>query len=254
MKDDDIYGKNQVDNEFYKSSDYDKFGIKKIFHSVLGGREFFQPVIIGEYHTGDREGDMIVRGNGNITGLSNGIIIMHGTNPRIYVYDINREKIWKNVEITVHVMRISEIDSISSQGVGIAARSIHELQSNSFNKVPTYYLKYTYDGRFFFIREDLHPDGIVYQPNSQNNDFPFIKNKWMGIKFIVRTTSLNGARLQGYLDMNCDNNWVKIRDYTDLGFWTTPESFPIQDGTSVFIRNDHVNDFRIRNFSIREIR
>ena len=91
----------------------DKFGIKMLNPTFPAGREFYQPTISGVKNFGYRNGDLIVRGDGSINGLGD-VIVMKGNAPRVYVYDTNRQKKWKNVEVTVHVMRVSETRAESS--------------------------------------------------------------------------------------------------------------------------------------------
>jgi hypothetical protein len=57
-------------------------------------------------------------------------------------------------------MHVAENNPPSYAGLGIGARSIHEMQRDN-PKVPTYYLKHTFDGSFFFEKEWIH--------GSQNN-------------------------------------------------------------------------------------
>jgi hypothetical protein len=103
---------------------------------------------MGNQNFGFRYGDMIVRGDGSIV-FDSSYLIMQGNAPRLYVYDSARAKRWKNVEIFVEYMHVAENNPPSYAGLGIGARSIHELSSHQ-PKVPTYYLKHTLDGRFFF--------------------------------------------------------------------------------------------------------
>jgi hypothetical protein len=83
-------------------------------------------------------------------------------------------------------MRVAENNPPSYVGLGIGARSIHELSSHQ-PKVPTYYLKHTLDGRFFFEREWIHGMQDAKQPNLQNKSYPFPKNVWLS----ARITSIS---------------------------------------------------------------
>jgi len=207
----------------------------RTFHLPLGR-------VSGTQGFGFRYGDLIVRGDGRIV-FGSPYLIMQGNAPRLYVYDAARIKRWKNVEITVEYMRVSEDNPPSYAGLGIGARSIHELSSQQ-SKVPTYYLKHTFDGRFFFEKEWIHGSQDTKQPNSQDKSYPFPKNVWMSILFRIFENRLEGFQWR-------INDWVLVRSYTDTGTWDG--NAPIIDGTSCFIRTDNVTDFRIRKFSICEI-
>ena len=198
--------------------------------------------VSGTQGYGFRYGDMIVRGDGSIV-FDFSYLIMQGIAPRLYVYDSARAKRWKNVEIFVEYMHVAENNPPSYAGLGIGARSIHEMQRDN-PKVPTYYLKHTFDGRLFFEKEWIHGSQSTKQPNSQDKSYPFQKGVWLSIRFRIFENRLEGFQWR-------DNDWVLVRSYTDTGSWDG--NAPIIEGTSCFIRTDNVTDFRIRRFSIRQI-
>lgn len=211
--------------------------------SPINLRTFNLPLgqVTGKKGFGFRYGDMMVRGDGYITFFGS-YASMSGPAPRLYVYDEPRQKTWKNVDITVEYMRVSENNPPSYAGLGIGARSIHELGGTNG---PTYYLKHTFDGRFFFEKEQVHGQSYTKQPgDTQNKSYPMLKNVWYKIGFQIR-----GNTLYGYQWVN--NAWKLIRQYTDTGTWNS--NAPITQGTSCFIRNDGVTDFRIKQFSIKEV-
>lgn len=210
----------------------------------LTSRTFDLPLgmVSGAQGFGFRYGEMIVRGDGRIV-FGSSYLIMQGNAPRLYVYGVARTKRWKNVEIIVEYMRVSEDNPPSYSGLGIGARSIHELSSQQ-STVPTYYLKHTFDGRFFFEKEWIHGSQSTKQPNSQDKSYPLPRNVWLSIRFRIV-----GNKLEGFQWRNDD--WDLLRSYTDTGSWDG--NGPIVEGTSCFIRNDNVTDFRIRKVSIREI-
>jgi hypothetical protein len=107
--------------------------------------------VLGTQGFGFRYGDMIVRGDGRMV-FDSSYLIMQGNAPRLYVYDLARTKKWNNVEIIVEYMRVTENNPPSYAGLGIGANSIHDL-SPQLSRVPIYYLKHTFDGRFFFEKD-----------------------------------------------------------------------------------------------------
>ena len=70
-----------------------------------------------------------------------GIATMQGqekdelANPRIYVYDEDREKTWKNTEITVYMMRVNEKQSLSYPGLTVNSRSVITSYSIHYTKL-----------------------------------------------------------------------------------------------------------------------
>jgi hypothetical protein len=200
--------------------------------------------ISGKKGFGYRYEDMIIRGDGYCT-FYNDYVVMSGAAPRLYIYDTNRTKKWKNLEVEVEYMRVSENNAPSYAGLGIGVRSIHETQTSSNLTVPTIYFKHTNDGRIFFEKEWRHENGgYTKQPDSQDKSFPNPKNVWQKIRFTVLDNEL-----KGYQWIN--GAWKLVRQYKDTGDWD--RHTPIADGTSCFLRNDSVKDFRIRKFSIKEI-
>lgn len=195
--------------------------------------------VSGKKEFGFRYGDMIVRGDGYVT-FYNDYISMSGAAPRLYVYDEKREKKWTNLDVYVDYMRVSENNAPSYAGLGIGVRSIHELGGTNGL---TYYLKHTNDGRIFFEKEQIHSStGYTKQPDSQDNSYPLTKNIWYKIAFLLRNNTL-----YGYQHIN--GAWKLVRKYTDTGTWNGKPA--ILQGTSCFIRNDGVTDFRIKRFSIK---
>jgi len=98
------------------------------------------------------------------------------------------------------------------------------------------------------------------------------RDVWIGMKFIVRNDKKNKTvKLELYRDMTDGLNggtWEKVAKYTDKGKWSQTDSginikkkcgysankVLLKAGTSVFIRNDYVNDVQYKWFSIREIK
>ena len=239
-----VYYNNNVYN-LISGKSYDDITKTIVDTPTPTGRIFNLPLgqVSGRKGFGFRFGDMIVRGDGTIT-FNSDHIVMSGPAPRLYVYDVNRQKKWKNIEIIVEYMRVSENNPPSYAGLGIGVRSIHETQTSNNLTVPTYYFKHTFDGRMFFEKEWRHGSQYTKQPNSQDKSYPHPKNQWMRVKFTITNNDLKGYRWE-------NSTWKLIRQYTDTGNWDGHSA--INEGTSCFIRNDSVSDFRIRQFSIKEL-
>jgi hypothetical protein len=206
-------------------------------------RSFDLPLgkVSGKKPFGFRDGDMIVRGDGYVT-FNKDHIVLSGAAPRLYVYDEKRTKKWKNVEVIVEYMRVSENSPPSHAGLGIGVRSIHELGGTNG---PTYYAKHTFDSRIFFEKEQVHGQSYTKVSSMQNRDYPMERNVWYRMTFKVV-----GIKLEVWVQKDGESLRV-YRNYTDAGAWNNKPA--IVEGTSCFIRNDSVKDFRVRKFSIKEI-
>lgn len=257
----------------------------ELYPTLVGGRIWIDNWSIGNFRilqTSQRDpfdNEFIVRGNGTVTLDGSGVATMKGDSPRMYVYDVKKEKKWNNVEVTVYGMRVYESGKKSSQGIVIGARSEHQdatLKDPCFGR--TYYGRLLYDGRAVFQKEVIHEGAYSINKPGENHrvkwassDGTMPRNIWIGVKFIVKTnTDGKSVNLQLYRDLTDGNNggnWEKVAEYNDDGSWSQTDSGAdvnakcgysagkvlLTPGTSVFIRNDLVNDVRYKKFSIREI-
>jgi hypothetical protein len=225
------------------------------------------------------DSEFVARGNGTIFINGEGIANLRGDSPRMYVLDPAKNKKWNNVEVTIYAKRISESGVISSQGIVIGARSEHQdatIENPCLGA--TYYGRLLYDGRAVFQKEVIHEGAYSINKPSENNkakwDTPLgtmPQNVWIGVKFIVKTNpDGKSVKLELYRDLTDGYNggtWEKVAEYTDNGDWAQTDSSAdvmakcgysaskilLDPGTSVFVRNDKVEDVEYKLFSIREI-
>jgi hypothetical protein len=249
----------------------DAFGTRLLYPTQDGGREWratWNNGIARVLASGDRDphdAEFIVRGSGTIGIDGQGVAIMSGSSPRMYVYDAPKIKKWNNVEVTFYAMRVSETDLKSYQGFVAGTRSDHQDQSGA-NPNPcahNYYGRMLYDGRMDFEKEFVHPD--YGEARGEIDVGPMQALAWIGYKFVVRTVEPNKVHLALYRDLTDGQNggsWTLMTDYTDVpGLWdavtacaggvsTDVITLP---GTSTFVRNDSIGEARYKKFSIREI-
>ena len=244
------------------AGDGDSFGTKKLYPTISGRREWACKWSVGEVRTitnmkrDPQDAEFIVRGNGSVTVDGKGVATMTGDSPRMYVYDEARAKTWNNVEVTFYMMRVSEAKALSYQGMAVGTRSEHQDVGEIPDNVGrTYYSKFAYDGRAFFIKETNHHAPGGYQNSKELKHFPsgFPKDKWIGMKFVCRTRG-QSVKLEQYEDLSDGANggrWVKIAETTDNGQWAGKPYLTAQPST--FIRNDGLGEARYKKWTIREI-
>lgn len=248
----------------------------RIWYAKWSGRD---AVILKSGESDPFDLEFVARGNGTVSIDGNGTAHFQGSSPRMYVLDPTKNKKWNNIEVTVYAKRISESSVISSQGIVIGARSEHQ---DATKENPclggTYYGRLLYDGRAVFQKEVIHEWAYSVNKPKENNkatwvttDGLFPRNKWIGVKFIVKTNSdENSVKLELYRDLTDGykgGSWERIADYIDDGNWGQTDTNAdvkticgysankvlLDPGTSVFIRNDKINDAEYKMFSIREI-
>lgn len=242
--------------------DGDAFGTKKFYPTVPGGREWASKWATGTERTitnmkrDPLDEEFIVRGNGSVAIDGKGVATMTGDSPRMYVYDEARAKTWNNVEVTFCMMRVSEAKVLSYQGMAVGTRSEHQdVGEKPGNVGRTYYSKFTYDGRAFFIKETDHHAAGGYHDSKELKHFAggFPKGKWVGMKFICRTRG-QSVKLEQYEDLSDGTNgerWVKVAEMIDNGQWAEKPYVTAQPST--FIRNDGLGEARYKKWTIREI-
>lgn len=259
--------------------------IKEIHPTALNGRVWYSDWDNGigrKIKSGKRDisnDELIARGSGSISINGKGVAQLSGGSPRMYVYDRAENKKWNNVEVTIYGKRVSESDILSSQGFVIGARSEHQdatLDNSCSGR--TYYGRLLYDGRAVFQKEVIHEGAYSINKPEKNYrvfwntpDETLPKNKWIGVKFIVRTNpDQRSVKLELYRDLTDGYKggaWEKVAEYTDAGDWSKTDTGAdtlakcgysasevlLRPGTSVFIRNDEVTSAEYKLFSIREI-
>jgi len=255
-------------------SSSDKFGISAIYPTTEDGREFFSHWDEGEeriLNFNDRDqldSEMILKGkNPKLTIHGNGVATLEGkdpglaANPRIYIYDEQKQKKWNNVEITFYQKRISEHTPLSYSGLNVGARSEHQdFTEDDLSHSETYYGRFTNDGRIQFVKEVQHGSAYVnssedkYPWNTPGGSLPI--DTWIGLKYIVRTIESSGdIKFELYMDTTNGiqgGSWNKVNEFTEDGNWGGPKVFR-EPGTSVFIKNDGLGIAQYKNLSVREI-
>lgn len=248
---------------------YDRFGVIQLYPT--SGRIFESHWDVGgprTIHGQERDSidtELKITGrNPEIIIDGKGIATMQGqdkdeiANPRIYVYDEEKEKTWKNTEITVYMMRINEKQSLSYPGLTVNSRSEHQDYDLDLNNGQSYAGRFTYYGKTEFVKEVIHDnlyynaDTKTYPWNTSNGNMPF--NQWIGIKLVTYDLPNGNVKLELYMDLTNGKDggaWNKTNEYVDDGKWGG--KIFSDPGTSVWIKNDGLGVAKYKNFSVREI-
>jgi hypothetical protein len=246
----------------WDSSHWDNGINRTLSNDIMSGNDPEDPTFWSEY-----------RGSGTLTIDGNGMLIMGGSQPRIYINpypgieETNPEMFFKNVEMTVYYMRIGT-DGANWGGCIMGARSGPNGHSSWGDPcdATTYYARLRYDGDVDFYKELKHPEGGYVMHQAYWDGDPLPSNQWFGMKFCVYNISGGSqVRLEMYVDKSSGGAdggvWEKAIEYIDDGSWSVPASgcdYPenavITEGGGVaFIRNTDAAEAHYKMFTVREI-
>ena len=243
----------------------DPFGVKKIYPTKQGGREWFM-------NMSNPENDPNVSFTFNPTLIKQNDSswkIDKNDKVRINVDTPDSLPEWKNVEITGYV----KIDSlINPNNTRIISDIDWVSRTDRHNEdLPCYGLSlhggiYP-DGNVAWKKEIWFTGGYTKERSSPKITEPII-DRWIGWKVVVYNTNNDSAvKMESYLDNSNSNHWVKVFETTDNGKWfanTSDDDFysancgrskdhiVLNSGPIVTFRADNVV-LNFKDFSIREI-
>jgi hypothetical protein len=243
----------------------DPFGIKKIYSTKQGGREWFMnmtnpqndPNVEFTYNP------KLVKQNDSSWELDK--------NDKIRInIDTPKDLIpWKNIEITGYVKINSFINSTNTNGITdidwVSRTSIHNenLPCAGLSLHGGIYP----DGTVAWKKEIWFTGGYTKEKSIPQITEPII-NRWIGWKVIVYNVNNDSAvRMESYLDNTNSNYWVKVFEMTDDGNWLanspdkvfysancgrSKDHIVLNPGPIVTFRADNAV-LNFKDFSIREI-
>ncbi len=270
----------QKQEEVVRVSGIDKFGIKEIYPTIDGGREWFinmeDPLNDNTFSITSRIPITRVSDDNRQTAWS-----INNSAVRMNVETPPNTSLWKNVEITGYVkvesiMNGSDGDeeSVGRSGDVLTpsldwrARSgIHNSKSPCEGTALTGELNMV-DNTASWKKEIWHTGGYTDSRDEiQASDKPLI-GKWIGWKTVIYNIDNDKAvKMESYIDEGNSNQWKKLNDLTDDGGWFANSSDEVfysencgkskdfvitNGGPIVTFRADNIS-FDFKNLSIREI-
>jgi hypothetical protein len=256
----------------------DRFGTLQIYPTVQGGREWF-------INMQDPLGDKIVSvdSDTSLNHQSDESWRVNGTKVRIRIETPPGQEEWKNVEMTGYVRIISPISI--TENSDFSSQSDGDEDEDSLDPHLTWRARggqhndmvpcegtalnggLYIDGEAAWKKEIWHTGG--YTDARGVSEIPSsIMNKWIGWKTIMYNIENNSAvKMESYIDMNANNNWIKVSEVEDQGGWYADTSDEIfrsancgrekdyivtNSGPIATFRADNLL-FDFKNLSIREI-
>lgn len=232
----------------------DKWGIREIYPTKVGGREWFM-------NPGNpRDGLTISPAATPVYDAGNGAwMISRQTdhpNDGVRMYVISPTG-WKDVEITGYV----KLDSFSfPEEFAWAARSGKHSPDNVC-EATAYFGALGFSGNSWFQKKIFHGEGYTNKRYSSVKVEP-LQDRWVGIKLVAYNVNSDKAvRLELWVDDHADNNWVKVAETIDEGGWShkvpgmcaRPTDYIISETRPRAMFRIDNSTFEFKNLSVREI-
>jgi hypothetical protein len=212
----------------------DKFGIKEIYPTKPGGREWF-------LNADDPRSDGLfyITSNKNITRQYDGSWLINSSEVRMNVDTPPGVAQWKNVEITGYARILSVIDPNKETDLAWYARSGRHSNEHPCEGTGLIGGIHT-DGTVEWKKEILFREGYTDGRAKAKVVVDPIIGRWIGWKVVIYNINNNTAvKMESYIDNRNTNYWVQVTDLIDGG--------PV-----VTFRSDNIV-WEFRDLSIREI-
>jgi fibronectin type III domain protein len=209
------------------STGLDKFGIKEVYPTMSNGKEWFAKWDNGIARTFGYASDPqdpwfdAAHGSATYSVDGKGIFTMSGSTPRMYIHDPTLNNSWRNVEMTVYAMRVSDA-SVPWGGIEGVARTNHGTTAPELTHLCDTRgvdARMRFDGNIDFEKETSHPYSTsIATKKFWPNGMPH--NIWIGYKYVVYDLPDGNVKLELYYDSTDGlngGNWVKVNEFTDTG-------------------------------------
>jgi hypothetical protein len=197
----------------------DKFGVKKIYPTLLGGNEWF-------VNMADPNSDPRFRNLPSMTKQSDGSWRVSASQVRMEAWSPENKK-WLNVEITMY----AKIVGGSNELLQMYSRGGHHTSSNECLG-SAYKARLYGDGEARWVKEVTHPAYTGNRGEGQATNTP-LADRWIGFKAVIYNFVENGktyVKMQSYIDddvtdangnLVIKNNWKLASMVEDVGGWST---------------------------------
>jgi hypothetical protein len=240
----------------------DKFGIKEIYPTKPGGREWF---LNSEDPRAD--GLFYITSDKNITGQDDGSWLINSSEVRMNVDTPPGTEEWKDVEITGYAKILSVIDPNKQTDLAWYARSGKHSNKSPCEGTGLIGGIHT-DGTVEWKKEILFREGYTDGRGKAKVVVDPIIGRWIGWKVVIYNFDNNTAvKMESYIDNKDTNYWVQVTNLTDEGGWPAkssdekfysagcnrPKDYIITNGGPIVtFRSDNIV-WEFKNLSIREI-
>lgn len=234
------------------TSNADRFGVKQIYPTKPGGREWFFNA------TDPRDGLAISPAAAALYTMLGGswqIGRETGTpNTGLRMYVISPDG-WRDVEMTGYVKLKSHT---FDEEFAWAVRSGQHTDRNPCDGT-AYYGALSFAGKAWFQKEVVHIEGGYTAKRHSSASVEPLQDRWVGIKMVAYNVE-SGVKLELWVDDKADNNWAKVAETVDTGAWSSKVEYCGKESDHVIseprprvvFRVDNAT-FEFKNLSVREI-
>ena len=240
----------------------DKFGIKKMYPTMQGGREWFIDMINPK-----SDGIFSITSNYNITKQRDASWRIDAPMVRMNIDTLPGVEPWKNIEITGYAKVVSKSSSSNNTDLDWSARGGRQNSSIPCEGTALHGGLHI-DGSVGWKKEIWQVGGYTAERAKAKILTDSILGRWIGWKVVMYNINNDTAvKMESYIDNKNSNYWVKVADLVDNGGWfaNSPDNifysancgkakdYIITNGGSIVtFRSDNlVWDFK--NLSVREI-
>ncbi|HKO64138.1 MAG TPA: hypothetical protein VJU13_02965, partial [Candidatus Nitrosocosmicus sp.] len=240
----------------------DKFGIKKMYPTMQGGREWFIDMINPK-----SDGIFSITSNYNITKQRDASWRIDAPMVRMNIDTLPGVEPWKNIEITGYAKVVSKSSSSNNTDLDWSARGGRQNSSIPCEGTALHGGLHI-DGSVGWKKEIWQVGGYTAERAKAKILTDSILGRWIGWKVVMYNINNDTAvKMESYIDNKNSNYWVKVADLVDNGGWfaNSPDNIfysancgkakdyiIINGGPIVTFRSDYlVWDFK--KLSVREI-
>jgi hypothetical protein len=206
------------------SAGSDPFGVREIYPTKPGGREWFMD-------RDDVMGDGVFESSLAPMPNADGTWYIHALRPgepnqgaRMDVTTPPGMDLWLDIEMTGYVRLIS-----SSSAQEFAWRTTSGTPHTNACEGYAYYATLLYSGeRASVLKEVWHPSGYITGPEVALSPTASLEGRWVGFKAIRYNVQADTkVRVELWLDEHADGQWRKLVENTDDG-WVAANPFPAE--------------------------
>jgi hypothetical protein len=246
----------------------DKFGIKEIYPTKVGGREWFL-----DSDDPRADGLFYITSDKNITRQEDGSWLINSSEVRMNVDTPPGAEEWKNVEITGYAKILSVINPNKQTDLAWYARSGRHSNKSPCEGTGLIGGIHT-DGTVEWKKEILFREGYTDGRSKAKVVVDPLIGRWIGWKVVIynldndnSNNNNTAVKMESYIDNRNTNYWVQVTNLTDDGGWPAkssdekfysagcnrPKDYIISNGGPIVtFRSDNIV-WEFKNLSIREI-